>query len=104
MEDAWKVLKGMIGASGVIVPKIGIKSVGFLKEYGFRVGSYLKPDDYFMLAMMIGTFYVILKFKNSLDWEKNFKPETRLALACAATFVLCLFGMNRITEFIYFNF
>lgn len=104
IEDAWKVFRGMIGADGVVVPKIGIKSVGMLKDYGFKLGAYLKPDDYFMLAVLAGSFWAVLKLKNSLEWEKTFKPETRLALACAFGFVLCLFGMNRITEFIYFNF
>lgn len=104
LGDAWKVLKGMLGLSGVVVPKIGIKSVGALKEYGFRMGSYLHPDDYLMLLLFAGCFYSIYKLKNSSELEKTFKPDTKIALACGIVFVFCLFGMNRITEFIYFNF
>ena len=104
LADSWKVLKGMIGASGVIVPKMGIKSVGVLKDYGFKMGGYLFPDDYFYLALTVGCFIAIFKMKNSLEREKDFHPTTQIAIACGLSFVLCLFGMNKITEFIYFNF
>jgi D-alanyl-lipoteichoic acid acyltransferase DltB (MBOAT superfamily) len=104
LDDSFKVLKGMVGASGVIVPKIGIKSVGILKDYGFKMGGYLLPDDYFFLLLMLGCFVAIFKVKNSLELEKGFHPTTKIAMACALSFVLCLFGMNKITEFIYFNF
>jgi glucan phosphoethanolaminetransferase (alkaline phosphatase superfamily) len=104
LADAGKVLKGMFGLSGVVLPRIGIKSVGFLKNYNWKVGSYLYPDDYFMLLMLAGCFYAIHHLKNSMELEKEFKPTTKIAVACGVGFSLCLFGMNRITEFIYFNF
>lgn len=104
MSDAFKVLRGMTGLDGVVIPKIGIKSVGFLKDFGFEVGSYLYPNDYLMMIMFIAVFWAIHFAKNSVELEKEFKPSVKLACACGAAFVLCLFGMNRITEFIYFNF
>lgn len=104
LADAWKVLKGMLGLSGVIVPRIGIKSVGALSNYGFKVGTYLYPADYFLILTFVATYFVIWKAKNSLQLEKEVKPDMRLGVLCGVTFVLCLFGMNRITEFIYFNF
>jgi D-alanyl-lipoteichoic acid acyltransferase DltB (MBOAT superfamily) len=100
----WKVLKGMMGLSGVIIPKMIIKSVGPLKEFGWKMGTYLQPDDYLMIVMFSGAFYALHKMKNSLELEKEFKPSTKIAWGCGIAFVFCLFGMNRITEFIYFNF
>ncbi len=104
IEDAWKVLKGMLGASGVVIPKLGIKSLGPLKSLGWKLGSYLYPDDYFFLLMIIGAFYVIHHLKNSEEQEKDFAPSSKLACLCGVAFVFCFFGMNRITEFIYFKF
>ena len=104
MSDAIRVLKGMFGLNGVILPRIGIKSVGALKDFGFKVGSYLYPDDYFLIVMFVGVFWAIHKLHNTSELEKTFKPQTKVAMACGIAFVLCLFGMNRITEFIYFNF
>ncbi len=104
LSEAWKVLKGMLGFSGVIIPKVIIKSVGPLKEWGWKMGSYLQPDDYLLMIMLVGAFYALHKLKNSLELEKEFTPNTKVAMACGIAFVFCFFGMNRITEFIYFNF
>jgi alginate O-acetyltransferase complex protein AlgI len=104
LNDAGKVLSGMLGLSGVVIPKMIVKSVGPLKEFGWKMGTYLQPDDYLMIVMFLGAFYILHKTKNSLELEKEFKPSTKIAIGCGLTFVFCLFGMNRITEFIYFNF
>jgi alginate O-acetyltransferase complex protein AlgI len=104
LDSAWKVLKGMLGLTGVVIPKILIKSVGPLKEFGFKMGTYLQPTDYSLILMVCGAFYLVLKAKSSLELEKEFKPQTKIAVACGLGFVFCFFGMNRITEFIYFNF
>jgi D-alanyl-lipoteichoic acid acyltransferase DltB (MBOAT superfamily) len=104
LKDAFKILKGMIGASGVVIPKMIIKSVGPLKDFGWKIGTYLQPDDYLLMIMFAGAFYALHKLKNSLELEKEFKPSIKVAFACGIAFVFCFFGMNRITEFIYFNF
>lgn len=104
LAAAGKVLKGMLGLSGVVVPKIGIKSVSFLKSYGFSMGTYLYPKDYVFLLFLAGSFVAAFKFKNSLELEKSFSPSAKVAVACGLVFALSLFGMNRITEFIYFQF
>jgi hypothetical protein len=64
----------------------------------------LQPDDYFLIAMFLGAFYVLRNMKNSLELEKELTPNTKVAIACGIAFVFCLFGMNRITEFLYFKF
>jgi alginate O-acetyltransferase complex protein AlgI len=104
LESAWSIIKAMSGASGVAIPKIGIKSVGLLKDYGFKMGTYLYPNDYFFLLALALTFYALFKWKNTSELEKEFKPTRALASACAVAFVISLFNMNKITEFIYFNF
>lgn len=104
LKDAGKVLLGMMGLTGVMIPKMIIKSVGPLKQFGWKMGTYLQPDDYFLMVLFLGAFYIMHKAKNSLELEKEFKPSTKVAVACGIAFVFCLFGMNRITEFIYFNF
>jgi alginate O-acetyltransferase complex protein AlgI len=104
VSDAIKVLRGMLGLDGFVIPRIGIKSVGFLNDYGFKMGTYLYPADYFLIISFILTFYIIFNFKNSLEMEKITRPNAKLGFFCGIGFVLCLFGMNRITEFIYFNF
>lgn len=104
MHDAIKVLRGMLGLDGVVLPKIGIKSVGALQDFGFRIGTYLYPEDYLLIVMFLCVFWIMHKAKNSGELEKAFRPDTKVAVVCGVAFVFCLFGMNKITEFIYFNF
>ncbi len=104
LAAAVKVFMGMMGLTGVVIPKVGIKSVGLLKSYGFSMGTYLYPKDYAFLLFLIGSFVVAFKFKNTLELEKGFIAKTNIAFYCGIAFVFCLFGMNRITEFIYFQF
>ena len=104
LEHALKVLKGMLGFDGVVIPKMGIKSVGFLKDYGVKIGTYLYPSDYFMILFLILSFYLIHQGKNSMLLEKEIKLNEKIGIFCGIAFVFCIFGMNKITEFIYFNF
>jgi alginate O-acetyltransferase complex protein AlgI len=104
MADVGKVLSGMLGLTGVIIPRVGIKSIGALKQFGWEVGTYLKPDDYLLLSMLIGAFLVVKYARNLMEYAKDFKPEPKIALLCATLFVLSLFGLNRVTEFIYAKF
>jgi phosphoglycerol transferase MdoB-like AlkP superfamily enzyme len=104
LADAGKVLAGMLGFSGVVVPKIGVKSVGPLKDFGFEIGTYLYPNDYLLILALVATFFVIHRSRNSLELEAQVRPGGKLGVVAGVAFVVCLFGMNRITEFIYFNF
>ena len=104
LDDALKVLRGMFGFDGFIIPKIGFKSVGFLKDFGFKIGPYLYPVDYLMILFFILSFFLIHQTKNSLQLEKEIKINGKMGVLCGIAFVLSLFGMNKITEFIYFNF
>jgi alginate O-acetyltransferase complex protein AlgI len=102
-EMAWNLIQGLVGANGVIFPKIGIKPET-LQNLGWKVGTYLYPDDYLLLAMLLGCFWMVFKTSNSMEIEKRLAPNYRWAILGGMGFALALFGMNRITEFIYFNF
>ena len=104
LKEAGHVLKGMLGMQGLHIPKLGIKPLLALKEYGAKIGPYMTNDENIQLLMIVLAFLLIFKGKNSLELETSYQPKTKLTMAAAALFVLCLFGMNRVSEFIYFNF
>ena len=89
----------------VVVPKMfGIKSVGLLSSYGFSMGSLLIPTDYLLLIFVLSMFYILRKCKNTNELVREFKSTNKMAIYASLLFVLSLFGLNRVTEFIYFNF
>jgi hypothetical protein len=54
--------------------------------------------------MIIGGLLVVFKFNNSHYYRSHFKPTIMMASLSAIMFVLSLFGLNRVSDFIYFNF
>jgi hypothetical protein len=44
----------------------------------------------------------IEKIVHSQRWQ--WRPTRRWSMGFAVLFVLCIFGMNRVTEFLYFQF
>ncbi len=105
LENALQVYKAMLGLNGVVIAKIfGLSKESALIKSGWKLGSMLKPDDYLVLILLVAAFVLILKAKNIPELSKSFKPTTKTAVFCAMIFSLCLFGFNRITDFIYFNF
>jgi Predicted membrane protein involved in D-alanine export len=83
-DQALRLLKGMAGLNGIAF-------------------SHLKAHWYPIL--LIAVFLPIVLFtRNSSERERDFRPGWKTGLAMAAMFVISLFFMNRISEFLYFNF
>jgi alginate O-acetyltransferase complex protein AlgI len=103
IADALKVYKGMLGLSGIKFPK-GIINRDLIEALGFKAAQHMSNDANLNLAFLVVGLAVVMKARNSTEMMKNFEPKTQVALGMAGIFVLCLFGMNRVTDFIYFNF
>ncbi len=101
LEHAKNILKGMLGLQGFQLPKMGIS---FLNGLGVKMGPYMSNDENLQLAFIILGFVTIFKIDNLANKAQNFNPTVRGAVLTAFVFVLCLFGLNRVSEFIYFNF
>jgi len=83
-DQALRLLKGMAGLNGV--------ALGHVKSLWFPI-------------LLIAIFLPIVLFtRNSSEREHDFRPGWKPGLAMAAMFVISLFFMNRISEFLYFNF
>lgn len=103
VAEAFRVYKGMLGLNGVMFPK-GTISKAAISDFGMKVGHYMTNDENLNLLLILIGIWVCLKAKNSMELIKDFRPTPKLAFGSAFMFVLCVFGMNKISEFIYFNF
>jgi alginate O-acetyltransferase complex protein AlgI len=103
IDDALKVYKGMLGLSGVIFPK-GIFSTELMLKAKLQVGQYMNNDHYLNILMILLGLWVVFRFNNSEYYRHHFRPSTQMALAAAGMFALSLLGINRVSDFIYFNF
>ena len=105
-ESAIKVLGSMFSLDNVVLPE---KYFKFLAEYNdiyFRFGAVyediLGKDN--TTTFIIGAFLVVLLFKNSMEYIKKFKTNYLNLILAFGFIVYSIFQLNKISEFLYFNF
>ena len=106
-DDALKVLKGMFGLSGIVLPNFLLAKLGFLKSFGVSFGDFIasiEGDRYTFLYIASG-FVLILLFKNSVEKTAIFKPSYLNIIYLILILLLSFCSMIAVkTEFLYFNF
>ncbi|HIP44420.1 MAG TPA: MBOAT family protein [Sulfurospirillum arcachonense] len=105
-EDAIKVLKGMFGFSGVALPNVLASKLAFLQAHGVEFGMFMShvKGTNITLVHLVLAFVVVLGVKNSAYYLENFKPTKRYAVLSALLFTWGFFSLNKVSEFLYFNF
>jgi hypothetical protein len=103
-----KVLGGMVGVNGVMLPSILQNKFQFLTIYGIEFGKFLEhiQGDKFTWVYIVMALFVIVYNKNSIEKAKEFKPNSYyLVLMCISLLVtFYFFEINQVSEFLYFNF
>ncbi|MBL4706829.1 MAG: MBOAT family protein [Flavobacteriales bacterium] len=104
--DAVKVLSGMLGLTGILLPEKYASKLSFLTNYGFEFGHVLgeinaqsKTIIYILL-----TFILLLRFQNSIYYQKVFKVNYKYFFLLSFLFFSALSTMSTVSEFLYFNF
>jgi alginate O-acetyltransferase complex protein AlgI len=104
--DAIKVLKGMIGMSGVVLPvSLGERLKGF-QDYGVKFGRWLENIGGNEKTLLVIIIFLLLSllYKNSNEMAERFKPNfSHLALTCTLAVTSILY-LGRYSEFLYFRF
>lgn len=105
-DDAIKVLKGMAGMTGLNLPAALSSKLAFLGQYGVEFGnlfSVIEGDLYTPVWILAG-FALVLLFKNSIEQIHSFKISYKTVCFSGLLFVYGVLSMNRISEFLYFDF
>jgi D-alanyl-lipoteichoic acid acyltransferase DltB (MBOAT superfamily) len=105
-SDAMKVLKGMTGLTGVILPERFAHFLAALKGYGIQFGNRLPTIqwDGRMFCYFVVFFILAVLFKNSGEIIERLKPNWRTVVALSLILVISILNLNKTNEFIYFNF
>lgn len=99
-DDAIKILKGMFGFSGIVLPNIFLK-ISFIKELSFVKFDIYINDKWSLIWIMIG--FVIIAMKNSIELKDKFQPNKNNLIFLCFLSISFLF-INKASEFLYFNF
>ena len=104
--DALKVLRGMIGMNGLMLPEKYAEKLEFLSALGVEfgtvyaeIGGKSKTTGHIIVALII-----VLYFKNSVELSKSFTPNYRNFVFALAMFATAVSQMSVVSEFLYFNF
>lgn len=105
-ESALKILGGMIGLQGIVLPERLLKYSNGFDALFVRFGTVYEHIDgkaqttvYLLLALVM-----VLMLKNSVQLWHEFKPIRLNLLFSLALFITALSMMSRVSEFLYFNF
>jgi hypothetical protein len=105
-NDAVKVLSSMFSLDNLVLPGLLSSKLTFLNQYGVEFGGFLGniKGDYFTPIWLIAGFILILVFKNSMQKLENFKFNYSTAVFAGILFISGVLSLNKVSEFLYFNF
>ena len=105
LDDAFRVLRGMFGLSGAPA-KLPLERIAypdiFLREV-FAPLNLTMPMLYSM-AVLCAASVVAFFCPNSIEMKDRFSPTPKLAAFTVALLAVSLLNLNKVSEFIYFNF
>ena len=106
LTDAEKILNGMAGLRGLRFPQEIANKIPFLKASGLGIVGNWNVAGLGLrnLVLILATVYVVTFCKNSWEIATSSRPTWQTALSMGIFFGVSVLNMNRISEFLYFNF
>jgi D-alanyl-lipoteichoic acid acyltransferase DltB (MBOAT superfamily) len=106
-ESAMKVLGSMFDISNIVLPNPLAGKLGFLREYGVEFGGIFinigaNPKE--IISSIFVSFILVLVFKNSMEKMNGFKANYKIAFITTFCLIFGILSMNKVSEFLYFNF
>lgn len=104
MQTAFSVIGSMLGLNGVLLPKDLVQTLhlplGSPVLFNFQLGAPFIEVFLWTAAVML----LCLLAKNSIQLRDEFTPKPWIAAAAAIMFVYCALQLQKVSEFLYFNF
>ncbi len=103
---AIKVLIGMFGLSGIILPASLSNRLEFLSGYGVDFASLAaRFQDINQATVLLILFFLMAVFmRNSMEMIDRFQPSWKTAVFISILATYAILNLNKVSEFIYFNF
>ena len=97
-------MKGLFGFNGVVWPDF-IKTLSPIgDEYNFGVWLEKTDGNFQTIYWLIAVLLIAFLTKNSIELAEKFKTNWLTAICTGVMFSVVIFNMNKINEFLYFNF
>ncbi|MBF0504246.1 MAG: MBOAT family protein [Candidatus Omnitrophica bacterium] len=102
-----KVLGGMVGAGGLVLPTPLRTRLCFLERFGIIFGDWfgsIEERGYKGILLMFLFAVCVLGAKNSMELNRQIKPTTPYQLIVTGVFLTAVLHLCKISRFIYFQF
>ncbi|MEB3831293.1 MBOAT family O-acyltransferase [Phormidium sp. CCY1219] len=110
LYEGLEMLQAMMGMKGIILPNIYEGVLGGLKVFGVQFQewggfSYLPPlRGQQSFIVLVGLLLGVVFLPNTQEIMQGFKPRWWMAFGVSSLAVFCLLSLNRVSEFLYFQF
>jgi len=104
VSDAFTFIKAMFGVNGALLPERLLSFLQPLEQLGIVFGPSDVPGKDTALIYILFGFILILGFKNTSEKAATFKPTLITAIFIILIFLYAVMDMNKMSEFLYFNF
>lgn len=104
--DALKVLRGMAGSNGFILPDWLVLHLGFLSNYGMEfkpLMDSIKFSGLIFIYILMG-FILTLFFRNAMEIVNQQQRGFKTVLFSSFLTFIGILSLNHPSEFLYFNF
>ena len=100
--DALKVIRGMLGLNGIILPSSWADKLAMFSTNSFA--AYQLTDIRNAFIFVILGLVITLACKNSIELKDKFKPNILYLLWAAILALIAFTQLTGVSEFLYFNF
>ena len=104
VNNAFEILKGMVGLNGIVLPKKLAYSFSFLKNIGVQFDSIRFVDKPKAIIFLMVAMLIILLLQNTNQLSVKIKPDPKIAIGLALITIVSVLNLSKISEFLYFNF
>jgi len=105
-DDAIKVLSSMFSLNNVVLHPMFESRLSSLKSYGVTFGKMfgsISGSKFTVVAIIVALLLVVL-FKNSMEKRDTFILNYKTLILSAICLVGGILSLNKVSEFLYFNF
>jgi len=105
-DDAVKVLGSMFSLDNIILPNMLENRLSFLTEFGIYFGGFVENigGSFYTPIWIFSGFVLVLMFKNSIQKINKFQLSYKTASLAGLAFTIGVLSLNKVSEFLYFNF
>ncbi len=112
LHEGAEIIETMIGINGIVLPGEPSGKLAILTSFGIELKRW-NQLDYLPLAygskaksilLLIGLTFCVKLLPNTQDLLEKFKPNWWWAMGVGLSASLCLLSLNRVSEFLYFQF